>query len=478
VAPASIVPGTGQIASRDARVTQQFARVTELRSDLQSRTAQLSLRLSPIQRTPSRFGWNAAYTYSHIREQVSGFSSTAGDPLAVEWARSGQGPHQLSYGLRYRFFDAISVSWNGSFRSGNAFTPMVAGDINGDGYSNDRAFIPGAGADPALAAGMQQLLQAATGATRECLEKQEGRIAERNSCRGPWTSSASVNVTLDRAKFRMPSRAALSFSLSNPLGAADLLVNGSGNLRGWGQNAFADQALLYVRGFDPQAQQYRYEVNQRFGATRPQFVSLRSPVTLTASMRIDLGPMRERQTLAQQLGAGRTAPGSRYPESLLRSFGTSGVSNPMATILRSQDSLRLSAAQADSIAAMNRRYTYQADSLWRPVARMLAELPEQYDEGAAYAQYLRARHAQVDLLVPIVNAVRELLTPEQRRRLPASVTTLLDPRHLALIRSGTGTYVGGAGGGAMPVMMGGEMPAMATQIFVGEAGPGIITIIR
>jgi hypothetical protein len=89
VAPGSIVPGTGTIASRDARVSQSFNRVTEMRSDLESRSAQLSLRLSPVRRTPARFGWNLAYTYSHIREQVSGFSSTDGDPRAVSYASSG-----------------------------------------------------------------------------------------------------------------------------------------------------------------------------------------------------------------------------------------------------------------------------------------------------------------------------------------------------------------------------------------------------
>jgi len=38
-------------------------------------------------------------------------------------------------------------------------------------------------------------------------------------------------------------------------------------------------------------------------------------------------------------------------------------------ILRQQDSLHLTAVQADSIAAMNRRYNYRSDSLWAPVSR-------------------------------------------------------------------------------------------------------------
>jgi hypothetical protein len=454
VFPTSIVPTTGSIASRDARVSPAFARVSEVRSDLQSRTAQLSVRLSPINRSPSAFGWSAAYTYSHIREQVSGFSSTAGNPLGIEWATSNQGPHQFNYSLRYNVLQTVVVNWTGTFRSGAAYTPTVAGDVNGDGYSNDRAFVyaPGSGGDT-VATAMSALLQSTSPAARECLERQFGKIAARNSCRGPWTSSATLNFSLDPAKLRMPRRTSISFALSNPLGAADLLWNGSGNLRGWGQNSFPDQSLLYVRGFDASAQRYRYEVNQRFGATRPQFLTLRSPVTLTASMRIDMGPTRERQTLTNQIRSGRSLPGSRLPEGQFRSFGVSSIPNPMGTILRQQDSLRLTSMQADSIASMNRRYTYRSDSLWAPVGRYLAALPTRFDADAAFDRYLQARRAQVDLLMHIAPAIRDLLTKEQRRKLPQSVVNILDKRYLLAIRDGIGLYVSGtgfSGGGGGP----------------------------
>jgi hypothetical protein len=322
---------------------------------------------------------------------------------------------------------------------------MVSGDVNGDGYGNDRAFIfsPDAAPDTAVANGMRRLLDATSGAARECLEGQMGRIASRNSCRSPWSSSASLNITLDRVKFRMPQRANVSFTLANPLGAADLLLNGSGNLRGWGQSPSPDQALLYVRGFDAAANRWRYEVNQRFGATRPQFLTLRSPVMLTTSVRVDLGPVRERQQLATQLRSGRTLPGTRYQEQYFRANAAVSLPNPMVTILRQADSLRLTAAQADSIASMNRRYTYRADSLWAPVARWYASLPAEFDDGEVHQRWLVVRRAQVDMLMRMAPAVHALLTAEQRRRLPPQVANVLDPRYLYSIRNGTGTYVGG-----------------------------------
>ena len=467
VALSSVDPATGAIAARDARVSPLFNRVSEVRSDLQSQTAQLSLRLSPIQRSFSRLGWSAAYTNTYVREQVPGFQSTAGDPFTKEWAVATTGPHQFTYNIRYNFFDYVTVNWNGQFRSGNAFTPTVAGDINGDGYSNDRAFIydPNTVSDPAVRAGLQELYRTLPGATRDCLERQVGRVAERNSCRGPWSSNASLNITLDRARFRMPQRAAINFALSNPLGAADLALNGSGDLRGWGQSPFPDQSLFYVRGFNPTTRQYSYEVNQRFGQTRPQFLTLRSPVTMTVSMKIDLGPTMERQGLDQQLATGRAAPGTRFNEQTFRQIGASSVMNPMTQIIRQQDSLRLTSLQADSIASMNRRYAYRTDSLWTPAARYLASLPEKYQLTEAYDRYLRARRTQFDLLTQTVEAVSELLTPAQKRKLPVQLSNFLDTRFLRLIRDGSGMYVPalGGGGGGFPVDM--EFAAMGGGAF-------------
>ena len=455
VQTSSIVPQSGAIASRDARVSQSFSRVSEYRSDLSSQSAQLSIRINPIYRSVAKFTWNAAYTYQNVREQVSGFSSTSGNPIDVEWARSGQGPHSFNYGFRYTFMKLIQVGWNGSLRAGSAYTPGIIGDINGDGYSNDRAFIydPKTISDPTFATAMQQLLDNSTGRARSCLVKQLGKIAERNSCRGPWQSSGSLQLTIDRVKFRLPNRTSVNFSLTNPMGAADMLLHSNGKLSGWGQNVSPEASLLYVRGFDPATKQYKYEVNQRFGATNPQFLVQRSPVSMTVSFKVDLGPTRERQMLSQQFGYALKETDRRSTESSFRQMGSSGISNPMTTILRSQDSLRLTALQADSIASMNRRYAYRTDSLWTPVARRFAGLDSSYRIGVEYERYLQARHDQVDFMIAVVNALRDLLTPAQRRKLPQSVNNMLDPQYLRAMRNGNGMYV--PFGGSVGFNMGG-----------------------
>ncbi|MFL5499906.1 MAG: carboxypeptidase regulatory-like domain-containing protein [Gemmatimonadaceae bacterium] len=459
----SIVPGSGTIASRDARVSQEFSRVTELRSDLMSESRQLRFGLSP-QTPSSNFSWGASYVYSNLRERVRGFGNTAGSPLDLEWARSPfDSRHQIQYNLGYNFFDAVRVNWFGNFRSGSPYTPIVAGDINGDGYANDRAFVydPSQTADPALASAMQSLLGNATGNARDCLMRQLGSLALRNSCQGPWTSTATLSMTFNPVKFRMPQRSTLSLQIGNPLGAADLMVHGNNQLHGWGQFAFPDPTLLAVRGFDPATQRYRYDVNQRFGSTLPALSAVRAPVTVTAMMRFDLGPTRERQALTQQLDRGRTLRGNKAPEPMLKAiYGSGGIPNPLSAILRQADTLQLTGPQADSVATMNRRYVVSLDSIWSPVAKYLAALPDNYNKGEAYGHYQRAREASVDLLIRLVPKLNTLLTGEQRRRLPAFISSYLDTRYLASIRSGT------AGAGNGPMMFPGS------GIFTAPAGGG------
>lgn len=473
VQPSSIVPTTGAIASADARVTPEFSHVTEMRSDVQSESRQVSLRLSPTTFSTS-YSWSLAYVYGNVRDRVRGFSSTVGDPLDLSWGRSSfDSRHQIVYTLGYNFFNTVNVSWYGQFRSGTPFTPMIASDVNGDGYANDRAYIfrpSDARTDPAVAAGIQSLLDHGSGAARDCLRKQLGDLAARNSCEGPWTSTANLSFTFNPMRVRMPQRATLSFNLSNPLGAADLIMHGSNGLHGWGQPAAPDQSLLYVRGFDPNnGGRYVYEVNQRFGATLPALSAFRLPVTLTAMLRFDVGPTRERQALTSQLDRGRRIEGQRIPEQFLRlMYGQGGVPNPMAQILRQQDSLHLTAQQADSIASINRWYSVRVDSIWAPVAKYLSELPNRYDQGAAYDHYLSARRASVDLLATLAPSVKQILTDEQQRKLPAFVASYLEPRYLASIRSGTASFTGAPmlPGSAAAAMGGATMSAGGGQMQV------------
>ena len=445
VSPSSIVPTTGQTAWREARVVDEFGRVTMQRSDLTSDSKQMTMSISPIAFN-SKFQWSLNYVLSDVREQFYGFQSTVGDPTQREWARGNFSRHQIQYNLSREFFERVTLRWFGNIRSGTPYTPLISGDVNGDSYGNDRAFIfdPASAGDPALANGLSALLATGTREARACLESQLGQLAGRNSCIGPWTTSANLSISLNSVRLGLPQRANISLQVANPLGGLDRLINGEENMKGWGQTIIPESQLLFVRGFDQATQRYRYEVNERFGSTRLAQTTFRQPVAITAIVSFDIGPTRERQQLLQQLDRGRTRPGNKPSLQQLRGTMNAGLINPMQQILVQSDSLQLTRKQADSLATLNRTYVLASDKVWAPIARELADLPDRYNHDRAFSMYRRGREQSVDMLLRLVPQIKTILTPEQYRKLPAQLAAFMDARTLRALRSGT---AGGGGGG-------------------------------
>jgi hypothetical protein len=296
--------------------------------------------------------------------------------------------------------------------------------------------------------------------TREavgCLRSQLGTFAARNSCTGPWTMSGNLSLSFNSLKIGLPQRANLSLQIANPLSGLDRLINGEDGLKGWGAFISPNSQLLYVRGFDAMTNSFKYEVNERFGSTRPRETTQRAnPMAVTAQLRFDVGPTRERQQLLQQLDRGRTRAGNKPSLQQLRQTANVGLINPMQQMLQQADTLKLTRKQADSLATLNRWYVLRSDSIWTPVARFLAELPDRYNHDDAYDRYKTAREQSVDMLIKVVPGIRQLLTPAQIRILPTSLVSFLDKRTLQGLRSGSagnnqfggmGGFAGGFGGG-------------------------------
>src|SRR5262249_19812230 len=217
--PASIVAASGAVTNVDSRVSQLFGSVNSVRSDLQSRSAQYTFTLNPTGFSTVNTRWTLSYVYSDLREQTRGFGgTTAGNPNAVEWSRGSIGSkHAVNINLYTRVHDLFSVALTGRAQSGLPFTPVVAGDVNGDGFSNDRAYLFSAAAtDPAVAAGMSKLLSTASSRVKRCLTTQIGTIAGRNSCEGPWTATAAATLTLNPQKLGWDNRTTISLNISNP----------------------------------------------------------------------------------------------------------------------------------------------------------------------------------------------------------------------------------------------------------------------
>jgi hypothetical protein len=441
VDPSAIVPTTGTVAIADSRRAAAFRNVAINRSDLHSASTQFVVKLVPVTANKYRRS-DLSYSLLNVRDQFYGFSgigNTAGNPFERQWGpHTTAGKHQFTLNWNsIPIADLVYVTIGTSVRSGALFTPMIAGDVNGDGYLNDRAFVfdPAATADATLAASMRSLLTTGAPAARECLSRQLHQLAGRATCQGPWVTTANLRLSLNPQKVRLPKRATVAINFTNPLAIADLIAHGSASTRGWGQDIPPDQNLLFVRGFDPVSRQFKYSVNERFGSTRPQQSASRSAAFISINVNYDIGFTRERQMLTQRLEAGRGRPGARATAQSLKSFGTASIPNPMAMILQQPDSLKLTRQQADSLATLSTRFARLADSVWTPAAKQLEAQPDRYSHGEAYRRYVAAREQTMDYLIAIAPSVRGLLTPAQQRRLPPIVLNYLDDRVLRFLRS-------------------------------------------
>jgi hypothetical protein len=438
VDPSAIVPATGSIAVSASRKSTAFQRVTLERSDLRVSARQFSVNLKPVT-ADRRLKWELTYLLLDAHELLDGFTSTVGNPFETFWSpRLQGGRHSVAITWSdFPVFDVVYLSASLRLFSGQRFTPMIGGDVNGDGYLNDRAFVfdPGSAADSATATSMRALLATGTPAARQCLSRQLGQLAARASCIAPWTTNAVLGLKFNPQKIGLPKRLRLTLAVQNPLGIADLIVHGANDVRGWGQNIPPDQNLLFVRGFDPATRRFKYEVNERFGSTRPQQSTTHALPFISLGFSLDVGMPRERQLLTQRLDLGRSQPGTKGDAPSMKLLGTTIIPNPMNMILQQQDSLKLSRRQADSLASLSYAFSLFADSVWTPVSNELAALPERYDHGDAYRRYVSARERTVDFLLGLVPSAKSVLTPSQRRKLPPQIANYLDERVLRFLRS-------------------------------------------
>ena len=435
----SIDPTSGLIAPGDARNSPLFNSVTELQSNLHSQSRQITASISPLSYITPKFRWSLSYSYLNVSQQYRGFTSASGNPLDVHTGVASQPQHDFGYMMSYILKSAVTLTLNGRLTSGSRFTPTVGGDINGDGRSNDRAFIfdPAQSAGTAFGTSLQSLLDHGSRSARDCLRSQLGTIADHNSCVGPWTlGNSTLRIAFNPSRIRLPQRTTLSFTVSNPVGGADLLLHGSDHLHGWGQTPFIDQSLYFVRGFDAANSKYTYEVNQRFGSTRATQTTSRTPVVATMQLSVNFAPTNDWQQLSQQLDRGRSRIGVKMTEAQVRQMSGQFFGNPMARLLQSGEQIHLTRVQADSLATMSRHFTRLVDSLWTPTAKMYAAMPKDYDRSDAQLRLVKARETAVDYLILVVPGIKHMLTKGQLHVLSSGIANMLEPRYLELMRSG------------------------------------------
>jgi hypothetical protein len=431
--PAEAVdPATGSASLKASRRYPEFGTVREVASDGRSRAVQLSARATRF------FGQKrvvAGYTWTDARESVGAVSppggsqaSTAGDPSQLEWAPAGYTPrHMLHAFAEWRWSARLSLTMTGRLVSGSPFTPMASGDVNGDGASNDRAFVFDphleGNADRALARGMEQLLDEAPAGVRDCLERHLGRVASHNSCRTPWSPSLDLTARMqfgsrvDGSPYR---RLSLWFVARNVTSGLDHLLHGPDRLRGWGQPSAVDEALLFVRGFDPAARRFRYDVNPRFGSMVDHGLLTRIPFSLGIQGRIAVGSDRVVASFEEGLKTAGSRDEALSPEKVELHLRRQLPSAP-AEVLALNGPKRLYLTPSQAV-----RLQQAADSLSAPLAEVVGALVEAVARrpggSPVNARAVRelAKRA-VEVRAAGAEAARSLLTAEQWAKLPEHV---------------------------------------------------------
>ena len=441
-APANaIVPTTGAVSVFGSRLYPQFGVVSQIESNLRSDTKQLTLGLNGI--TTKGILLNASYTLTSSFDQSQGFSqgtvqgfggtpgSTPGNPNLSEWGRSDNARrHALLGTITYPIKPVLELTMIARATSGSYYSPLVGGDINGDGRSNnDRAFVfdpavAAAAGDTAVANGMTRLLASTSSRARDCLLSQTGKVASRSSCSSPWSPALDLQMNIRPAAFGLDRRLTISVIALNTLTGLDQLLHGSNNLHGWGQPSFPDRTLLYVRGFDPTTDTYRYQVNEHFGVANGTRNAFRVPFQIAIQGRVALGTDPARQQFNNAIGRG--PGGGRMNPEALKARMTRLVPNAFLDIIAINDSakLELTPDQIAKLQTSGDAFKVRADSLIDKVANMLGDTTvKNPDPMTVFAKLQPSMTEGRKLATQAINDAKAVLTSAQWAKVPGSIKT-------------------------------------------------------
>jgi hypothetical protein len=430
VSAASIDAASGAVSVSESRRSSQFGRVSQRVSDLRGHGGQLSVTVSPdVFKNRGIVGdmfVSGSYTLQQTRRQYRGFDGAGfGDPREVEWAAgANDARHIVVLSGGFSAPRAGTVTFFARAQSGLPFTPIVQGDVNGDGRSGDRAFIPNPSAsstDPALAAQMRALLESGSSSARRCVESYLGAVAERNGCRGPWTQSLNIQWN-PPVPGRWDGRVRPNVYLQNVLSGVDQLVHGSDHMVGWGSPAVPDPVLLVPRGFDagpsPSTARFRYDVNPRFADTRPGRTLLREPFRVVIDFALNLSTNFDLQQLRRAVEPVRSPAGwERRSADSLAAFYLSRTSSIHKLLIEESDSLFLSPAQVAALRGADSVYSARVRAIYVPLGQYLARA----QGGASRAELDSVQTTQKaywKIFWEQPEIADSLVTPTQRELMP------------------------------------------------------------
>lgn len=417
VTQSAIDPGSGSVSAAESRKSDQFGRVTTRVSDLRGYGGQLTFGLTPdVFKMRSRFNFHVStnYTLQWMRRQYRGFDGASfGDPREREWAPNTSDARNvlvLTGGFSNPKVGTITLF--GRAQSGLPFTPVVQGDVNGDGRGGDRAFIPDPATEPDAALASQIAALAANGpdGARDCLRENAGSVPGRNSCRGPGTRSLSIQWVppIPRSWRR---RVTPNVYLQNVLA----------------RSSYADPVLLIPRGFDPAANRFRYDVNPRFGSNRAGRSIGRDPFRVVIDFSVNLSVDFDVQELRRAVEPVRMdGRWQRRTADSITAFYLSNTSSIHKLLLSESDSLFLSTTQVAMLRRADSVYSERVRAVYRPIGELLAA-----GQGSAgkveLDSVLVAQKAYWKIFWEQPEIAAEAVSPAQRELIPMFQQMLATP---------------------------------------------------
>lgn len=419
VRPVDIVPANGLVPLSASRLDSTYSTVSVLNDDLRSTSQQLRLNFRRnIGRTTDQ---TLAFSYAILdaRSQTRTPSDIANDvrPNVVIWSRSPQDRHYFTAAYSRQFLKTVGVTWLLQTRGGGRYTPIVNGDINGDGLYNDRPFITSA-----LANSTASLL-ATPRAARDCLQRQEGRIARINSCDTPWNTSLNALISIASGKAGLPGRLGTRIYVNNLPAAADLLLHGS-KAKGWGAPSYVDPTLLTVRGYDAANRQFQYAVNPRFGQRQRQsaWFGQGARVTIEASLSLSPDPLKQRVAFYRRGNYSLPIWNRATADEIFANL-RGGAPTFLRSMSRAPDSVALSASQRASLDSVSKEMDDMMESAFRALASDLAAATTNTSEmGARLNKAQRAARLEQQRLL---RAAQAILTTDQIRKMGTNFRRLM-----------------------------------------------------
>lgn len=308
VSMSQIDSSSGLIPFQASRVDSTHGRRVTLVSDSRSRSVLFTvggtwksapfLTTGDIREPAWKTSIDAWYSWQRNTASQRGFNgTTSGDPRVMEHGIPINAPHSAQLTISVARRDWISASLGIRLSAGEPFTPIVGGDVNGDGLTNDRAFVPTSGA---IGEQMESLLPSLDAGIRRCLERQRGRIVAAASCRkGISVNTGTIAVSLDPYRLGFGRRGTIRVSIHNALSGIDKVLHGT-RTRGWGTTDYVDPVLLIPRGFSNRTGDFDYVVNQSFGSRGAHGRLMQKPVMIMVDASFRLERDFEQQYLKMQ----------------------------------------------------------------------------------------------------------------------------------------------------------------------------------